>query len=41
MLIECTSYDKPGHLGSTTTMRQADIDYTLTFEPAAEGTRMR
>ena len=41
MLIECTSYDRPRLLASTTTMQQADISYTLTFEPAAESTRMR
>ncbi len=41
MLIECTEYDRPSLLASTTTMRQADISYTLRFEPAAGGTRMR
>ena len=41
MLIECTGYDRPRLLESTTTMRQADIRYTLRFEPAAAGTRMR
>ena len=41
MLIECTSYDRPRRLASITTMRQADISYTLTFEPAGTGTRMR
>ena len=41
MLIECTSYDRPALLASTTTMRQADISYTLTFEPATGGARMR
>jgi polyketide cyclase/dehydrase/lipid transport protein len=41
MLIECTGYDRPSLLKSTTTMAQADISYTLTFEPAAGGTRMR
>ena len=40
MLIECTGYDRPRLLESTTTMRQADISYTLTFEPAPVGTRM-
>src|SRR5512142_3422546 len=34
MLIECTGYDRPRCLASTTTMSQADISYTLTFEPA-------
>ena len=41
MLIECSGYDRPRLLESTTTMRQADIAYTLTFEPVAVGTRMR
>lgn len=41
MLIECTAYHRPTQLRSTTTMAQADISYTLTFEPATAGTRMR
>jgi Polyketide cyclase / dehydrase and lipid transport len=41
MLIECTGYDRPTLFASATTMRQADISYTLRFEPAAAGTRMR
>lgn len=41
MLIEITAYDRPARLASATTMQQADISYTLTFEPAASGTRMR
>jgi hypothetical protein len=41
MVIECTGYDRPRCLDSTTTMQQADISYTLTFEPAGTGTRMR
>jgi hypothetical protein len=41
MLIECTGYDRPRLLQSTTTMAQADISYMLRFEPAAAGTRMR
>jgi uncharacterized protein YndB with AHSA1/START domain len=41
MLIEVTSYDRPRRLASATTMRQAEISYTLTFEPAGTGTRMR
>jgi uncharacterized protein YndB with AHSA1/START domain len=41
MLIEFTSYDRPRLLASATTVQQADISYTLTFEPAAGGTRMR
>lgn len=41
MLIEFTGYDRPTLLTSATTMQQADISYTLTFEPAGSGTRMR
>ena len=41
MLIECTGYDRRRRLDSTTAMQQADISYTLTFEPAGTGTRMR
>ena len=41
MLIEFTGFDRPTRLASATTMQQADISYTLTFEPAASGTRMR
>ena len=41
MLIENTAYDRPRLLASTTTMEQMDVDYTLEFEPVAEGTRMR
>jgi hypothetical protein len=41
MLIECTGYDRPRLFATTTTMAQADISYTLRFEPTATGTRMR
>ena len=41
MLIECTGYDRPKLFATTTTMNQADISYTLRFEPAPAGTRMR
>jgi hypothetical protein len=41
MLIECTGYNRPSLFATTTTMRQADISYTLRFEPVAAGTRMR
>ena len=34
MLIECTGYDRPKLFATTTTMRQADISYTLRFDPA-------
>ena len=40
MLIECIVMT-PALLATTTTMQQADISYTLRFEPAAAGTRMR
>jgi Family of unknown function (DUF6544)/Polyketide cyclase / dehydrase and lipid transport len=41
MVSTCTGYDRPRLLATTTTMKQADFDYTLAFEPIAEGTRMR
>jgi hypothetical protein len=41
MVIEYTGYDRPQLLASTTTMKQADIEYTLRFEPAEAGTLMR
>jgi hypothetical protein len=41
MLIECTGYERPRRFESTTTMAQAVIRYTLMFEPAGAGTRMR
>jgi hypothetical protein len=41
MRIELTGYDRPSRLASRTIMRQADMDGTLTFEPAPSGTRMR
>ena len=41
MLIECTGYDRPKLFTTTTTMAQVDINYTLRFEPAPAGTRMR
>ncbi len=40
MLIEYTGYERPRLLESTTTMAQANISYTLRFEPVAAGTRM-
>lgn len=41
MDIEITYYDRPRMLTTATMMAQADIGYTLTFEPAAAGTLMR
>jgi hypothetical protein len=41
MLIECTGYDRPALFATTTTKAQADISYTLRFEPVAAGTRTR
>ena len=38
MLIECTGYDTQALFATTTAMPQADISYTLTFEPTAAGT---
>jgi carbon monoxide dehydrogenase subunit G len=41
MIIEFTGYDPPRRLVSSTRMSSMDIQYTLTFEPSPEGTRMR
>jgi hypothetical protein len=41
MLIECTGYDRAKLFAITTTMAQADISYTLRFEPTSAGTLMR
>jgi len=41
MSIELTGYDRPAGLASRTTMRQAEMVGTLSFEPAPSGTRMR
>lgn len=41
MRIECTAYQRPVLLASTTTMRQADFTVRLLFEPVPGGTRMR
>jgi Polyketide cyclase / dehydrase and lipid transport len=41
MVIEVTKYDRPRTLGSKTTTTMADIEGTLTFQPASGGTRMR
>jgi hypothetical protein len=40
MEIECTAYERPRLLASTTRMASMDIEGTLTLEPAATGTRM-
>ena len=40
LLIEYTGYDRPRLLESVTTMTQANISYTLRFEPTVGGTRM-
>ncbi len=40
MLIECTRYERPALFATTIMMRQADFTYRLTFQPAADGTRM-
>jgi len=41
MVIVITGYERPRRLASTTHMSSMDIQYTLTFEPVSEGTRMR
>ena len=41
MRCELTGYDRPARLASRTTMGQADIDGTLTFDTVPSGTRMR
>jgi hypothetical protein len=41
MVIEFTGYERPRRLASMTHMSSMDIQYTLTFEPVSEGTRMR
>jgi uncharacterized protein YndB with AHSA1/START domain len=40
MEIEFTGFERPRRLASTTHMSSMDIQYTLTFEPVPEGTRM-
>ena len=41
MVIVFTGYERPRRLASTTRLSNMDIRYTLTFEPASNGTRMR
>ena len=41
MTIECTSYERPQRLASTTHLATMDIQGTLTFDPVPAGTRMR
>lgn len=41
MVIEVTGYERPRMLASTTRMSAMDIRYTLTFDAASQGTRMR
>ena len=41
MCCELTGYRRPAWLASRTTMAQADIAGTLTFDPVPGGTRMR
>jgi len=41
MVIEVTDYDRPRLLASMTHLSSMEIRYTLTFEAAPEGTRMR
>ena len=39
--IQYTAYQRPRRLGSSIHMGAADIEGTLTFDPVADGTRMR
>jgi uncharacterized membrane protein len=41
MTITFTAYERPRRLTSTTHLSTMDIQGTLTFDPVAEGTRMR
>ena len=41
MVIEITAYERPRRLASSTHLSAMDIRGTLTFDPVAEGTRMR
>jgi len=41
MTIEFTEFDRPRRIAETTRMTNMDIDGALTFEPVAEGTRLR
>jgi carbon monoxide dehydrogenase subunit G len=41
MVIEFTGFERPRRLASSTHMSTMDVQYTLTFEPVPEGTRMR
>jgi uncharacterized protein YndB with AHSA1/START domain len=41
MVIECTGFERPRRLASMTRMLSMDVRYTLTFDPVAQGTRMR
>lgn len=41
MTIEFTAYERPTRLASATHLSTMEIEGTLTFDPAPEGTRMR
>ena len=41
MVIECTGYERPRRLASSTHMSSMDLQGALTFDPVPEGTRMR
>jgi uncharacterized protein YndB with AHSA1/START domain len=41
MTTECTGYERPRRLASTTRLSTMDIQGTLTFDPVPAGTRMR
>jgi uncharacterized protein YndB with AHSA1/START domain len=40
MVIECTAFERPRRLASTTRMSAMDMQGILTFDPIPEGTRM-
>jgi hypothetical protein len=41
MSVEFTAYDRPKRLTSVSKLSNMEIEGTLTFDPVAEGTRMR
>ena len=41
MTTECTVYQRPRRLASTTRLSTMDIEGTLSFDPVPEGTRVR
>jgi hypothetical protein len=41
MIVEITSYDRPGRLASSTHVSLMDIHSSITFRPVPEGTLMQ